>query len=758
MRISHLFWAGAFFSTASGYSLAMVDATMGPAGFTGLAITPSARILDWGVFSFSYDNQLPGIADRTSGHNFVGAFGLLPNLEIAGRIATNEINSNCYIYCGARDLSGSGKFGIGLDAAGRYRIAAGVTDLGGKVNYFRSYYGVATYSGDSLDISLGVAKRKGDGIAIGTGVIGSESPLHGPFGSVAYQPTKWMQANIEYSDSNSWAGLKLFAPDVWLPRGWKAFAGLNLRLNKNSYTERSWASIGVSIPLYTVPSLNSNVPKGTSLEIPRGASTLPVYEALVLPKEGSLPNTKEGDVSTAASAIEDVRINSSENIPPRFVSDEQLRLLALKLRDKGFEDISVGRTPAGVIAVRLNNAIYNWNSLDALGVALGIMAENLGSQRIGYSLILTQRQLPLVAVTGQSNCLREWVNSAKSSCTAGQLYTPGVQNLEMLHEGVGWSVSGMAPSWKSFRIGLAPVVNTAVATEYGLLDYSFGAKISFVQPLWSGAYAELRRIIPLADSDDYKENKVYADSRLRNVTDRAILTQTLNLPLDRWIPGLDSATAARWGVTGVSVQGTAGRINEHYDGVHGEIRWEPGEGRHRFGLELGRFDNSDYQQVIYGPILSNEPKTAKPFLASYRYAYSPTRTYFELSGGQYMFGDRGFYAGMAQWFGDVAVSLYYRRTKFEQDASARQFVGVQVSMPIGPRKDMNPTGHFQITGNQRVGYGVETLVRANTLNYITLGHGVVPSVPTLNEIFNSDRAGLIYFEDNMRRIRDAARS
>src|SRR3954465_11030437 len=83
-----------------------VDTTLTSAGYTGLGITPTAQILGWGRMATSYENQLAGNPARLDGHNMVLGFGLLPNLEIAGRLATNTIHDNCFTEnCGARDLS-----------------------------------------------------------------------------------------------------------------------------------------------------------------------------------------------------------------------------------------------------------------------------------------------------------------------------------------------------------------------------------------------------------------------------------------------------------------------------------------------------------------------------------------------------------------------------------------------------------------------------------------------------------------------------
>jgi hypothetical protein len=127
----------------------------------------------------------------------------------------------------------------------------------------------------------------------------------------------------------------------------------------------------------------------------------------------------------------------------------------------------------------------------------------------------------------------------------------------------------------------------------------------------------------------------------------------------------------------------------------------------------------------------------------------------EATAGNFMNNDAGFQLGLRQWFTDFALNVYYRRTQF-QDTPARQFVGIQLSLPLGPRRDMDPAWHLQVTGTPRFAHGIESVVR-ETFNPVSSGYGVLPPVAPLETTFNSDRAGLLYFEDNIRRIRDAAR-
>jgi hypothetical protein len=221
-----------------------VEPTLTQGGFVGLEITPNARLLDWGRMAIAYDRQLPGGVPST-GNNYVLGFGLLPNVEVSGRVAANRNPDNCFKEpCkGIRDLSASGKIGIGLDAANRFHVALGATDLGGAATNFRSYYGVLTYDGRSYEASAGYARRSTDRVN------GPASPLDGPFASAAWQPLPWVRGQLEYTDGNGWAGVRLFAPARWLPEGWSAHVGANARLTSSNVTERTWFSAGISIPL-----------------------------------------------------------------------------------------------------------------------------------------------------------------------------------------------------------------------------------------------------------------------------------------------------------------------------------------------------------------------------------------------------------------------------------------------------------------------------------------------------------------------------
>lgn len=753
---------------------AQIAPSLNASGATGLSVTPTAQLLRWGSASLGYDNEVVGGPTKapygTSGHNLVAGFGLLPNLEISGRIASHKFNTNCYVdNCGIRDLSFNFKAGAPLDRDGRWQVAAGATDLGGQTGNFRSMYGVLTYTPiDPLDLTVGLARRGGSRSVT--------TPLDGPFASAAYRPLPWLQTHVEYVDSQAWAGARVYAPSEWLPAGWTAHVGANVRLRGDERTARSWLNVGLTVPLFKVPESRAAVGPTTTTTTTT-ATVLPPVPALPaerkafsqsglpvsdVPLAADLSPPRMGPRPPASALLSVAPTASAETLaavaasaaasappPPAPVTNEQLTALGEALRAKGFEDIRVGRAPDGAVAVRVNNASYNVNTADGLGVALGVIARNLAAQRAGYRLVLMQRQLDIVGVTGQADCLAQWIALGPAHCTAGQLYTPGTTAIGELLADARWVVDGRAPSWATPRIILQPVLRSAVATEYGVFDHSLALRAMLQQPLWPGAWAEVAGNTPIHDSDDYKQGKVFGNSRFVSQTDRYMVHQMFRLPVEHLFGKDNAQTAALWGANALTGHVAAGRIDANYRGAYGEVRWEPGEGRHRLHAEAGRFERIQYYDA-------NLPVHSRTALASYRYAYTPTRTYGEITAGQFLYNDRGVRFGIKQWFDDVAITLYVRRTKFEWASASRTSAGIELSIPLTPRKDMSPTYPVQVTGNPRWSYGIETVIGERS-NALSTNQGVGANVSMLDRTFNFDRSGLAYFEDNMPRVRSAAR-
>ena len=150
-----------------------------------------------------------------------------------------------------------------------------------------------------------------------------------------------------------------------------------------------------------------------------------------------------------------------------------------------------------------------------------------------------------------------------------------------LWEAADKAIRDLQPSWKTVRLALMPVLRTVVASEVGVLDYSAGLNVGAAWPLWDGAVAEWRVQKEVVRSEDFERTGIFGLRRIRGGTERLAITQSMRLPVERWLAPGDDLKARHWGLAAVTAQATVGRVGGHFDGVHGAMRWEPGEGRHR---------------------------------------------------------------------------------------------------------------------------------------------------------------------------------
>ena len=157
-------------------SAGFAQSLISPNGYSGIGLIPSARTLHAGEAVVDYSRALPG-ARAPKGHNFQVGFGLMDELELVGKLATQDLNCNMF-QAGAcppntiRDFSASLKWRLPSDWLDHHNaaVALGATDVGGAATHFRSYYAVGTKSIDQIDLHVGFAQAKAD-----------QAILHGTF-------------------------------------------------------------------------------------------------------------------------------------------------------------------------------------------------------------------------------------------------------------------------------------------------------------------------------------------------------------------------------------------------------------------------------------------------------------------------------------------------------------------------------------------------------------------------------------------------
>ncbi len=209
-------------------SLQVSAEPISPNGYSGLGIVPSSKTIDAGGVSINFDPTVPG-ASRTRGYNTQIGFGLTDNLELVGKLATNDHKCNMFTSgaCPSntyRDFSSALKWSIPIDwlKQNKSAVAVGVTDFGGAATYFRSYYLVGTKSVGDFDVSLGQAKAKAP-----------NAMLDGPMASFTWKPSESFNASVQKVGSSTTA--HAVVKKQILSDGSEAWVTLNHRISRRAY-------------------------------------------------------------------------------------------------------------------------------------------------------------------------------------------------------------------------------------------------------------------------------------------------------------------------------------------------------------------------------------------------------------------------------------------------------------------------------------------------------------------------------------------
>lgn len=683
-------------------------------GYSGLGLTPSASPIDWGAISLNYGTAIPGANALGSGfergHNINLTMGVLPGLEINARLATNNLNCNLYGLNGGcpagsyRDMSGSFKLGHTLLVNDNTWLsaAAGGTDFGGAATLFRSYYAAASVRQSWWVMNLGMASG-----------VSSSAPLNGVFGSAAVQLFDPLQVFYERIGQRQWVGARFERP-LWRDERVRASVSAHRAMQADGFTPHQWLSFGLhfNFDAPATPAQKQAARVGTTV-----TTAAPVVMPLS-PEVRVLPSAIQEIVPVAAPA-------------PSIRRAGVAKSLSKALAHAGFESISVGEDSQGPV-VQLENYAYNWNQLDALGVAMGVVGEQAADWPV-LRLQILRRGIPVYLATSTPSCMARWL--AQFACDGqAELDLVAGQHARINTDTVKWWVRDERSSTGRTKFYVYPGVDSRVGTEYGSLDSSWGLVFNWQTPLWKGASSDIAYVKALGHSTDYGQNGIFSDFRIDSLLYRVMLHQAADLP---------------WGL---SARAAAGRLAQLLDGHHAELRWESPGGNHRLTLESSHFK---HRHVPLQKVFN---------MTTYRRYLEPINSTFELKTGQWWHGDRGQMAILRHWFGDTSVALYARRSRFGEGAPALfspygsvpvMSAGFEVSFPLTPRREVQAEW-LQPRSDDRFGYGLQSVVGAKTkTNYVTPYFGNFSPVPLSldNSVYNFDRGSQAYLAANMQRVR-----
>ena len=657
-------------------------------GYSGLINTPTAELFESGKFYFQYSNQTEFEGTYQDTANFHFGLGLWDFVEVSGRNAAHSESLN-----GSSDLSANIKLGIPYIPKEWFSLAIGIQDLGGSTD---ASLHDAKFIVASKDIF--------ENISISAGLGNSESSqgrLNGLFGSISWQTYDWAKISLEYDAADTNLGLHLSTPQDWFDNGTRVTANILAYSSSEQLRDEFYYGVGLSMPL------DSQI------------------------KENKRQESSRSSYYRGKSHIDNV--GSLEKLKKQLVNE-------------GFESIKVGRTDHNTAYIELENHIYNRNQLDGLGVALGYISTGLDKEYTNFVLVIKEREVPILEVTGSLADYREFLNDQQPLKIVISTDTFSSQKSVRLADN-----KNANDSWLKPRFTFWPSLVSAVGTEYGMYDVSVALVSHLELPLWPGGAISAVHMTQLAETEDFKDGRYFGNWKQKTGLQEYSLHQTFALPFN------------------IKNMTFAGRYRESYNFVANEIRWQNDDGSHRFNLLTATYENQEVAErkpyqgcnilfpACWPPV---EPTQRDVMMGMYRYYSTKFDASAEIRVGQYWQQDKGIIFKLERMFGDVTINLNYKNTKID-DKEANQFIGLGFSIPLTPRKD-HSNKYVQVRGIPKWNYTVETLVGLddNNLNDLTPGTGDSARMfyNLDNFYYNLDRLGKAYIDNNTSRLKQAFKS
>lgn len=682
-------------------------------GYTGVFNTPNASVIEHenGLFSYSDNFYIRGGLISASDVKF--GIGLMPGLELVGRLATRKWHCNLYTdirpECGGpRDLSASIKYTLPLIPEDWFTVAIGGQDLGGAAVNSQAFYAVASKDIDLQQLGL---------LKLSAGIATSDylsDYMNGAIASVEYQPFEFLQIATEHDGHALNAGFKFITPQTWLPAGWQVSAALQLYSSESDLDEKNnWFSLNVNVPLGDISeykstqAINNDIHSNAISDA--GTTTSNHSFVKVAPNDDRVGIDKS---ITRQAPQTDATLALSQ------VTSETLTAFAEYVTEYGFESVSIRLADKHTgLVIQFENNLYNRNEDQAIAVMSRLITErlhvNTQLQLLNFGLIVKTIDLEyaqpgvisLDNVTPQApdNILLDWLDFTDEQ----------------------WLVNNKSSAYFVPRITVAPAISSLVGTEYGSFDFQLLASLNYQMSLWPGAVIDIRYMSDtLLHTEDFEDGRyIHERFAIPEGVNRKLFHQAFVLPFN------------------IATQFSFGEAFNMTDVLINETRFQSDDGAHRLTFLGGQLTETLTVKRLfyYTQVNQYEPKLLK-----YRYRFTPLNWDIEVTAGEFLQGDTGFKVKSSHWFGDTQININYRRTDFKDDRNREEteFVSLGISIPLNLNRSMHSNYGFQVKGIEQWSYNVETvLTTPGNPNSLTTGFGQEPSLyHNLNQAyFNRDR-------------------
>ena len=394
--------------------------------------------------------------------------------------------------------------------------------------------------------------------------------------------------------------------------------------------------------------------------------------------------------------------------------ESSMNAIADRLMAHQLERIDIGLRGEQLVVAFENNT-YNVNELDALGIALGIIAYEAKGSFSEIVLILKNQNLAVIQLSFRQTDYKLFLE--------GEIDWPSMQitlvDNSVLEPVTWYKKKAYRYTWRP-RISFSPHVINTLASEPGVWDHSTGLRAALSLSLWRGGLIHASHLDVLEESSDFqKGGPFFAAGDPSGFKD--ISFQQAFRPHAQLLSVFDM-----------------GRYRYHFRGGQNKSYWSTKNGRHQLESRIGKYavnkHSTDYSKEIY--------------LATYRYYWPHHDIKFEATKGKFWNQDRGWRFDVKFRFGDVTWALMLKSTDVD-------IVGLHFEIPLTRRRDFNHRW-LQVKGAERWRYGVQTQIR-NDANYINSGSGDLSQADKEIEVsyFNGDRLNPDYINSNLLRLRDA---
>jgi hypothetical protein len=675
---------------------------MAMSGSSGALTVPDGAVLRDGVAVFGLNNvSEPEFYKQKRGENYQFGIGLLPYVELSGRLANYPAapGSN-----GVRDLSANVKIGIPKIFKFQPDIAFGVNDLGGGNPYFDSKYVAVSDTLGALRLNIGKASGK--------------TYLHGMFGSA--ELALWdsgASVLAERVNGGYIVGMRYVSKPLRQFANTHVVVGVQRSLRMHAPDGVHVKNSGINLAL-TVP-FGPNARTVRRVSLPEEAIWTPPAPSHTEPVS-SQSSSPLAPLWTPPPGMDKViQPADGAGVNPGVILSDVLQRIQEQVEKAGLERVRVGQR-GNELVIEYENHRYNQNEADALGIVLGIGVMQAPVGVATLSAVTKKAGLALYQVSVDRGSYARFLRDGsdyEARSTLSVRYRPG--------DGADVRWLNTAEGTRGYsRVRIDPQLIKFVGTELGVFDYSLSMNIQAYVPLWKGAEAGISYVRTLAESDDVKHGFLgYAQQP--NKLKAAILSQ------------------AFWVTDRVLNVTTGGKFNYEATGFQNETTWFVPYRDDQVRLQASRMHRIDF----YG--LRQDIRAAS---ASYLWTYQPLGFTAELAYNRYQSKDKGPSLQLSRWYGDVQAQAYIRTSEADKK------VGFSLAFPLTPRQGMRP-GWTHIEGSSSFPFKLETrLASKGECNCIT--NSVVEELPMVysarGNLLNHARTGKDYFVSQLQRMREAA--